>query len=301
MRHDEPFVGFPRNSYLSKKNPVPAASTYDFYLSLGYRRVLPLVLGVFIFLFLLVFLPFGVDNYNPNHRYTGYFLWEMAKFMLLTTAVAWVLEVWIKPRLLKRVRWQEVAAWSALLLVAIGFCDFLLYNWLGNWHDFKLVSALAFMVHTAAMLIFPLVGTFFYFRYQALHQRFRQMHLHWEATPDRLIHFQGQGSSDQVSIAASDFRYAQAQDNYVALFYLRAGILKKELIRSTLAELLQQAGDPDLVRCHRSFVVNLKQVRSFSGGNPLELRLDGVEAPLRVSRSYRTAILERLRTAASRG
>ena len=98
-------------------------------------------------------------------------------------------------------------------------------------------------------------------------------------------------------MAASDFRYAQAQDNYVALHYIRAGQLKTELIRSPLAELLDQAGSQDLARCHRSFVVNLRQVRSYSGGNPMRLFLDGVEQPLRVSRSYREAILSRLHPA----
>ncbi len=280
---------------------MPEPTTFHFYLSRPYRRVVSVVLGVFIFLFLLVFLPYGVDNYNPRHQYTWEFVSEMALFMFLTTGLAWILEVWVKPRLLKQARWQEVGAWSAALLLVLGLGSFLLYNWLGDWHDFSLKSAFSFIGNCATILVFPLVGTFFYFHYQALNRSFRQMHLQWEAAPDRLIHFEGQGSGDRLSIAASDFRYAQAQDNYVALYFLRNGALKKELLRTTLAELLQQAGETELLRCHRSFVVNLRQVRSFSGGNPLELFLDGVESPIRVSRSYREAVLNRLRTAALKG
>jgi len=280
---------------------VAAPPNYDFYLSRRYRRVVSIALGVFIYLFLIVFLPFGVDNYNPHHQYTWEFLTELGQFMLLTSGLAWGLEVWVKPRVLKRAGWPEVVAWSALLLVVIGAGNFLLYNWLGGWHDFHLGSALAFTGNCAMVLVFPLVGTFFYFRFQSLNQRFRQMHLKWEATPDRLIHFEGQGSSDRLSIAASDFRYAQAQDNYVALFYLRGGALKKELLRATLAEILEQAGAADLIRCHRSYVVNLRQVRSFSGGNPMELYLDRVETPIRVSRSYREVVLQRLQVANPEG
>ena len=292
---------FPTFEYLPAKNTVPEPTTFDFYLSRPYRRVVSVVLGVFIFLFLLVFLPYGVDNYNPRHQYTWDFVSELALFMFLTTGLAWILEVWVKPRLLKQVRWQEVGAWSAALLLVLGLGSFLLYNWLGDWHDFHLGSAFAFIGDCATILVFPLVGTFFYFRFQALNRTFRQMHLQWEAPPDRLIHFEGQGSSDRLSIAASDFRYAQAQDNYVALYFLRGGALKKELLRTTLAEMLQQAGETELLRCHRSYVVNLRQVRSLSGGNPLELFLDGVESPIRVSRSYREAVLQRLRDAARQG
>lgn len=266
-----------------------------------YRLAVSLATGVFFYAFLLVFLPFGVNNYNPQHEYTGQFLRVMAQFMLLTTALALALEVGLKPCLLKRAGRVQVLAWSSLMVVIIGLANFLLYNWFGDWHDFSPGSALAFIGNCATVLVFPLAGTFFYFRFHALNRRFRQLSLQWEATPDRLIHFQGQGSGDQLAIAASDFRYAQAQDNYVALFYLRGDTLKKELLRATLAEILEQAGNADLIRCHRSFVVNLRQVRSFSGGNPLELYLDGVEAPLRVSRSYRQAVLERLRAAVTPG
>ena len=277
------------------------APTYDFYLTPGYRRTVSVVVGVFMYVFLVAFLHFGVSNYNPNHQYSWEFLSEIAKFMLLTIGLAWVMEHWLKPRLLRQARWQEVVAWSALLVSVIGLGNFLLYNWLGGWHDFSPGSALAFIGNCATVLVFPLVGTFFYFRYHTLNRRYRQLSLQWEATPDRLIHFEGQGSGDRLSIAASDFRFAQAQDNYVALFYMRGGALKKELLRATLAEILEQAGAADLIRCHRSYVVNLRQVRSFSGGNPMELYLDRVETPIRVSRSYREVVLQRLQVANPEG
>lgn len=277
------------------------APTYDFYLTPGYRRTVSVVVGVFMYVFLVAFLPFGVSNYNPNHQYSWEFLSEIAKFMLLTIGLAWVMEHWLKPRLLRQARWQEVVAWSALLVSVIGLGNFLLYNWLGGWHDFSPGSALAFIGNCATVLVFPLVGTFFYFRYQALARRFTQIQLPQDVAPERLIHFEGQGSGDRLSIAASDFRYAQAQDNYVALYYLRGGTLKRELLRATLAELLGQDPGGDLLRCHRSFVVNPRQVRSFTGGNPVELYLDGVEAPIRVSRSYRAAVLQRLHAPSLQG
>lgn len=253
-----------------------------------------------MYVFLMAFLPFGVSNYNPNHSYTWEFLLEIGKILLLTLALAALLELWLKPWLVKRPTLKNVLLWNALLLLVLGVGDFLLYNWLGNWHDFSWASAVEFVLNCAAVFIFPLVGIFFYFRFRSLSTAYRQMQVQWQTdpNPDRLIHFRGQGSNDQLSVAASDFRFAQAQDNYVALHYMRAGQLKTELIRSPLTELLDQAGSEDLARCHRSFVVNLRQVRSYSGGNPLLLFLDGVAEPVRVSRSYREAILGRLHPAA---
>lgn len=276
------------------------AAAYDFYQTHRYKWAIGLGLGLFLYFFLLVFLPFGVSNYNPNHQYTAEFLLEMAKFMGLTLVLTWILEFRVKPLVIRRVTIRNIFLWSAFLLVVVGLGNFLLYNWLGDWHDFSVSSALSFVLNVTTIFIFPLVGIFFYFRYRDLRRNFRQMQVQWQAdpAPERLLRFEGQGTHDSLAVAASDFRYAQAQDNYVALFYIRGGELRKDLLRSPLADLLEQAGSEDLARCHRSFVVNLRQVRSFSGGHPLLLYLDQVNTPIRVSRSYREAILERLRPAA---
>ena len=122
-------------------------------------------------------------------------------------------------------------------------------------------------------------------------------HLEATGTPLELIHFSGQGKTDTFSVSSSDFRYAMAQDNYVALFYVKNGSLRKELLRSTLSELLENTNWSLLMRCHRSYAVNLGQVHSVAGGSPLLLFLRDVPEPIRVSRTYRSQVLARLKKA----
>lgn len=271
---------------------------FDFYLSTSYRWAVCLVVPLFLYLFLLAFLPFGVSNYNPYHEYTGEFLLEIANFMALSLALMVVAEFVFKPRLLRKADLPGILLWSAGLLVLLGLGNFLLYNWLGNWHDFTLGSALSFMVNVSSIILFPLIGVFFYFRYLSISRRLQQMQVSWAASaePERMLRFTGQGANEVFSVAETDFCYAQAQDNYVALYYLRQGQLRKELLRATLAELLEQPGMDGLVRCHRSFAVNLRQVQSYSGGHPLQLYLKDVPEPIRVSRSYREAVLAQLQS-----
>ena len=275
--------------------------SFDFYLSRPYKRAVCLVVPLFLYLFLLAFLPFGVSNYNPNHEYTGEFLLEIAKFMGLSLVLMVIAEFVFKPRLLRKADLQGILLWSAGLLLLLGLGNFLLYNWLGNWHDFHLNSALSFVVNIGSIILFPLIGVFFYFRFRTISKRLQQMQVSWSAVPEpgQLLRFTGQGANEVFSVAEADFRYAQAQDNYVALHYLRQGQLRKELLRATLAELLEQPGMEGLFRCHRSFAVNLRQVQSYSGGHPLLLYLKDVTDPIRVSRSYREAVLSHLQAAAS--
>jgi hypothetical protein len=274
--------------------------TYEFFLTKRYRWVISISTGVFTYVFLLAFLPFGVSNYNPNHRYNLVFLTEMAKFMVLTIALSLLCEFVIKPKLVKRATASSIIGWSVLMLVVLGLGNYLLYNWLGNWHDFGWKSAAVFVLEVSSIFVFPFLGVFFYFRYRMLNERIRQMAFQREvaATPTELIHFTGQGKTDTFSVSSSDFRYAQAQDNYVALFYLKNGLLQKELIRSTLSELLANTNWDQLIRCHRSYAISLQQVHSISGGTPLRLFLKDVPDPIKVSRTYRSAVVDHLRQAA---
>ena len=183
------------------------------------------------------------------------------------------------------------------MLVILGLGNYLLYNWLGNWHDLSWRSAAGFVLEVSSIFVFPVLGVFFYFRYRMLNEHIRQMSFHMDdiKAPPELIHFSGQGKTDTFSVSSSDFRYAQAQDNYVALFYMKNGNLQKELIRSTLSELLKNTNWNLLMRCHRSYAVNLHQLHSVSGGSPLLLFLKDVPEPLRVSRTYRSEVLARLK------
>ena len=273
------------------------AATYTFFITGHYKWVISLSIGIFTYLFLLAFLPFGVSNYNPDHQYSLYFLTEVGKFMVLTIALSLFCEFLIKPRLVKRATLSTIIGWSLFMLVILGLGNYLLYNWLGNWHDLSWRSAAGFVLEVSSIFVFPVLGVFFYFRYRMLNEHIRQMSFHMGdiTAPPELIHFSGQGKTDTFSVSSSDFRYAQAQDNYVALFYMKNGNLQKELIRSTLSELLKNTSWNLLMRCHRSYAVNLQQLHSVSGGSPLLLFLKDVPEPLRVSRTYRSEVLARLK------
>jgi hypothetical protein len=274
--------------------------TYEFFLTKRYRWVISISTGVFTYVFLLAFLPFGVSNYNPDHKIDLYFLTEIGKFMVLTIALSLWCEFLIKPKLVRRATISEIIGWSAFMLTVLGLGNYLLYNWLGNWHDMGWATAGSFVLNCSSIFVFPFLGVFFYFRYLMLNEHIRKMAFHLEATaaPAELIHFTGQGKTDTFSVSSSEFRYAQAQDNYVALFYMKNGNLRKELIRSTLSQLLQNTNCNLLMRCHRSYAVNLQQLHSVSGGSSLQLFLSGVPDSIPVSRTYRSEVLVQLKKAA---
>ena len=87
---------------------------------------------------------------------------------------------------------------------------------------------------------------------------------------------------------AASIIYIEAMQNYVVLNYLDAGQSKNQIIRSTIGGVADQLQNSSIVRCHRSYLVNVEMVEKVNGnaqGLRLMLKqLEGFEVP--VSRTY---------------
>ncbi|MCB0840666.1 MAG: LytTR family transcriptional regulator [Bacteroidetes bacterium] len=228
----------------------------------------------------------------------------MALFTAMTFLLSLLNEFILRPLFFQKVTYQRIIIWSIWTFVLLGLANFWVYNIQGNWHDFHLRSAFEFIINCSTVYIFPLAGTFFFYRYHSLQQQFHQELIHKQSTidPDQLISFVGQGANDRITLSLEDFIYAQSQDNYVELNYLVNGKLSKMLIRVSISQLAETVGNASIVRCHRSFLVNLFHVRSITGNsNGHRLQLNNIEKPIPVSKSYQKetmAFLEQVKNLA---
>jgi DNA-binding LytR/AlgR family response regulator len=91
---------------------------------------------------------------------------------------------------------------------------------------------------------------------------------------------------EQFELNLGNLYYISAEDNYSRLFYLKDGNLREKLLRITLKGIEQQIEHPDIVRCHRSYMVNLAmpfQIRGDASG--YFLISDDFEGKIPISRS----------------
>ena len=270
----------------------------SFFNTAKYKLVLSLSMSVFFYLFLTFFLPFGVDNYNPFHEYTLAFLLEIFYFFGVVLSFSLLNEFLLRPLFIRKATRRGIVLWSLWTVILLSTAVFFTYNILGNWHDFHLKSYLGFIVNCTSVFIFPIVGTFFFFRYRSLQQHIDHILTNKEEpiTGSELITFNGQGSKDQITLSVSSFLYGRAQDNYVELYYLKQQKPVKFLIRASLGKLSESIEHAAIARCHRSYMVNLFHVNEVSGSRTeINLFLDPLENPVPVSRSYRETIMNRLR------
>ena len=89
--------------------------------------------------------------------------------------------------------------------------------------------------------------------------------------------------------------FIEAAQNYVSIYYLKDGSISKQLLRIGIASALEQIGDDYIVRCHRSYGVNLRFVKRIeSNSQGFKLLLQNSEMILPVSRTFKKELVSKL-------
>lgn len=121
------------------------------------------------------------------------------------------------------------------------------------------------------------------------------------AQSTNLIHFYDFNGVLRISIEVEKIYYIASQDNYVEIRYEMGGKLLNYLLRCRTTRLEKQLESTPLVRCHRSYIVNVDNVTQFKREKANAfLVLSHPEAKrIPVSKSYYKTIAEKLDRTAS--
>ena len=97
------------------------------------------------------------------------------------------------------------------------------------------------------------------------------------------------------SIQIEALYYIVSDTNYITIFYSNQGKLEKFLMRSSLKMVLEENTNDNLVRCHRSYIVNFNKVKMYKKdkeGGIIELLEDSLSS-IPVSKSYIENVLNK--------
>ena len=91
-------------------------------------------------------------------------------------------------------------------------------------------------------------------------------------------------TNESVSLNITDLLYIEAVGNYVKVCHLRDGQVQTDMLRATMKQTEETLQDyPMIVRCHRAFLVNLRQVEqviSHAGSTQLRSNMAQVRAAI---------------------
>jgi len=113
-------------------------------------------------------------------------------------------------------------------------------------------------------------------------------------TPE-LLTLYSDNKSEWIKLRPNDLILLESSDNYVCIHYREKDKIQKKLLRSTLTKMEIQITIPSIFRCHRSFMINLNQIKQVNGNSRgLQLDLLDMEQAIPVSRKYVKLILKQL-------
>ena len=120
-----------------------------------------------------------------------------------------------------------------------------------------------------------------------------------ESAPSETFNFYDQGGKLVFATRRSQVLYLESMDNYSKIYYLADGKLESYVLHSSMKSVEQQYERWGLLRCHRSYMVNISNVkllRREKGDFVIELLYGDNVIP--VSKSYSERFVHRFAAAA---
>lgn len=274
-------------------------AAYSYPKSESYKEILlsSITAGLLIYIFLIVFQPFGTENFRHQYKYLLLFPYSIifgSAFFAAELSIIRFRDWNIGSELLKM---------AGILLSASILSYF--YNTLFISHVTLSFSNYLYMFLYCLALGIPISTIYILSRYiylKTIHEKTaeevsQQLTGHDNsivATLNKVLNISA--NNTDLQIHEENFICAQSMENYCSICFLENGQVKKLVVRISLSNLLNQIQTDSVKRCHRSYIVNLNQVKSLKG-NAQGYRLflsDDFEIP--VSRSFISLIIPKLRS-----
>ena len=273
---------------------------FPFKRGLGVEILTTAIVGIFIVVFLMVFQPFGTEDFQSPHRQlflSGYGIIVALVFLLARYIPAAFFEEFFSDQVWtvgKHIVWT-FAAFAA----AISVC-FFYWAWFFS-EQYSLSNYWSFSRFGLAIGIFPIIALIL-IDYITLLRRFsinENIHIPVENFSDSNIKtvLKGENAGEELSLNLDNFLFASAHRNYVEVNYIDDGALTQKLLRISLVNLLTQLPQDVVTQCHRSFIVNKRQISRVTGnaqGYRLHLHSEDLSVP--VSRLRGREILAAIRS-----
>lgn len=254
--------------------------------------------AVFCMVFINLYKPFG-SSYWKEYTQTQFFL--VSGLIVLSGVGIIALSRFI---MYKSTRKNTLTYWQFIIWLLVEFTVIsLTYSFITKFgfkvgQDFMVLFSWVFL-YTVLILTIPYIVSWLYFALRDAEKVIQQMaseenFVDLGSEKNDLINFKDDKGILKLSVALSNILYIESADNYVEIYYLKKGRVSHFMLRNTLKLIEELYGNSVIMRCHRSYMVNLKNVkvlRKDKDGLLLELDIDGVP-DIPVSKSYTEKILE---------
>lgn len=222
-----------------------------------FRQFIPqllhmIVLPVFFFAFMLIYHPFGEDNFLGN-EFFGVHTTIIACIILVSIVITRLLYYFLPMNL----NYTLYAFWCLGEVIFIAFFA-ALYIWLVRHHHMPYLEVfLIAFKDTSFILAFPYVLLALSMRISEYNRRASEP----ENDGTHRMRFYDEKHNLKLVLMAETILYIGAEENYVNIFYLENDKVRKYVLRSSMKAIDELCQDNGLMRCHRSFYINPSHIK----------------------------------------
>jgi hypothetical protein len=261
------------------------------------RNIVRLVLfaSLFALVFINIYSPFGVDRW---------FNLTSLEFLTYSSLIilAGVLIVVISRIIMFQVcKMHLINIWQYLLWIFTEVLFMALFYALFEklfLDDTRIFSDLVKLSarNTALVLLLPYSVLWLYFSWKDKKEQIDRMAdgQPLSSNTKNMIPFFDDKGILKFSIKKENLLYLEAAENYINICYLNKGKVSKYLLRDTLKKIEENFSGTEIIRCHRSYIVNFDKVKVIrKDKDGLKLELDNPSAiDIPVSKTYFNNVMQ---------
>lgn len=216
-------------------------------------------IGLYSAFFIGAYSPFNINQWGIS-----FYL----EYIILGITVISASQFVLRPLFgLKTFKVCSLILWCAFELLLMAFAFFMIYsptydNWMGRIYDYLDTVRIVGLVATV-----PYVLVILYLAFREKLSTFKEIE---KITPgtildrgDKLLTIKGEKDKVVLAIKYCQLLYIKSAGNYLEIYYLKGGKLAKELVRARLKELEEKIVDTNVVKVHRSYLVNVRHISSL--------------------------------------
>jgi len=252
-----------------------------------------LVFGLFIFLFLYFFKPFGMSSLEPLQQ-----LFVTMGFGLITSFVLVIYKFIFEPVVIDE-KWTlgKNILWDFLIAASIGAA-----NYFYICKIFQLDFTFRYLMFSiwTAILVGSIPVTISYFL--VYNKMYREALKEAEVPEEKIIweeevKVMAGNPKNEIKLNPKNIVYLCSNDNYVTIVTIKDKVQHKTTIRGTLKAVESELRkNSRFIRCHKCYIVNLDFAEKVIGNNQnMKIKLNSSETEIPVSRSRAELISKKVR------
>jgi len=253
--------------------------------ALKFYVLMALMIGFTVGFILIAFQPFGTANFK--HPYKNWILAGYGITVFLSLVIIFTLSKMVVHKKGES-NWNilyEVIVLFFSLIISLVACYIYSLEIFGGTYQLK--QMLYFISLAGSVAILPVLGSlgYLYFSWKDVVRSSLEIS-ETENKNEKLTLLINANKSDQLKINANEIILAQAQSNYVMLFFKKDEQIKRHIIRSTLKQIKEQLDDKIFIQAHRSFIINKNKIKNLSGNkSKASIELEGYQKSIPISRN----------------